>query len=176
MKRTKFSEILRYKRQSKFGLLTGSSVSQQKKKKKMKKKRTCRIVNFVGWSKDENERKRKERPSEKTEKTMDHENDGDTNCNWWTRCSHQRIGIGPGGFGNKILSGDHLNYSITARILRRVLETWGDLLSLKLQWEIISSRWCEKLSNEYNNNNNNNNDNTNGSPNLGQKTRPYNNQ
>ena len=26
----------------------------------------------------------------------------------------------------------------TARILRRVLETWGDLLSLKLQWETIS--------------------------------------
>ena len=26
----------------------------------------------------------------------------------------------------------------TARILRRVLETWGDLLSLKLQWKIIS--------------------------------------
>ena len=25
----------------------------------------------------------------------------------------------------------------TATILRRVLETWGDLLSLKLQWETI---------------------------------------
>ena len=33
----------------------------------------------------------------------------------------------------------------TARILRRVLETWGDLLSLKLQWKTISLRWCEKL-------------------------------
>ena len=33
----------------------------------------------------------------------------------------------------------------TARILRRVLETWGDLLSLKLQWKTISWRWCEKL-------------------------------
>ena len=32
----------------------------------------------------------------------------------------------------------------TARILRRVLETW-DLLSLKLQWKSISSNWCEKL-------------------------------
>ena len=33
-----------------------------------------------------------------------------------------------------------LNYWITesARILRRVLETWGDLLSLRLQWMIIS--------------------------------------
>ena len=34
----------------------------------------------------------------------------------------------------------------TARILRRVLETWEDLLSLKLQWKTISKRWCEKLS------------------------------
>ena len=28
----------------------------------------------------------------------------------------------------------------TARILRRVLETWGDLLSLKFQWKTISKR------------------------------------
>ena len=33
----------------------------------------------------------------------------------------------------------------TARILRRLLETWGELLSLKLQWKIISQYWCEKL-------------------------------
>ena len=32
----------------------------------------------------------------------------------------------------------------TARILRRILETWGDLLSLKFQWKIISVSWCEK--------------------------------
>ena len=33
----------------------------------------------------------------------------------------------------------------TARILRQVLETWGDLLSLKLQWKTIRCRWGEKL-------------------------------
>ena len=33
----------------------------------------------------------------------------------------------------------------TARILRLVLETWGDLLSLQLHWKIISKHWCEKL-------------------------------
>ena len=33
----------------------------------------------------------------------------------------------------------------TARILRRVLETWGDLQSLKLQWKTICWRWCAKL-------------------------------
>ena len=35
----------------------------------------------------------------------------------------------------------------TAKILRRVLETWGDLLSLNLQWNTISLRCCEN-SNE----------------------------
>ena len=33
----------------------------------------------------------------------------------------------------------------TARILRRVLETWGDLLSLRHQWKTIGYCWCEKL-------------------------------
>ena len=33
----------------------------------------------------------------------------------------------------------------TARILRRVLETWEDLLSPNLQWKTISWRWYEKL-------------------------------
>ena len=33
----------------------------------------------------------------------------------------------------------------TAKILRRALETWGDLLSLNLLWKTISLRWCEKL-------------------------------
>ena len=33
----------------------------------------------------------------------------------------------------------------TVRILRRVLETWGDLLSLNLQWKTINLCWCEKL-------------------------------
>ena len=31
----------------------------------------------------------------------------------------------------------------TSRIMRRVLETWGDFLLLKLQWKTIS--WCEKF-------------------------------
>ena len=33
----------------------------------------------------------------------------------------------------------------TARILRWVVETWGDLLSLKLPWKTIDYGWCEKL-------------------------------
>ena len=37
----------------------------------------------------------------------------------------------------------------TARILRRVLETWGDLLSLKLQWRTISWCWLENSKGNY---------------------------
>ena len=35
-----------------------------------------------------------------------------------------------------------------ARIRRRVLKTWRNLLSLRLQWKIISKLWYEKLTNE----------------------------
>ena len=49
----------------------------------------------------------------------------------------------------------------TTEMLRSVLETWGYLLSINLQWKTIS--WCEKLwwvNNDNNNNNDrNNNDN-----------------
>ena len=41
-----------------------------------------------------------------------------------------------------------------ARILRRVLETWGDLRSLKLQWKNIRKCWCRNLSRSKNNDNN----------------------
>ena len=43
---------------------------------------------------------------------MKHENEDDTNCNWFACNSHQRIGTGTGGLGNKRTSGDHPNYSI----------------------------------------------------------------
>ena len=54
------------------------------------------------------------------------------------------------GLGDLEVGGRVENIQMTAlkrttRILRRVLETWGDLLSLKLQWKTISKRWCEKL-------------------------------
>ena len=43
---------------------------------------------------------------------MKHEGDSDTSCNWCARYSHQKIGIGTGGFGNKRASGDHPKNSI----------------------------------------------------------------
>ena len=47
------------------------------------------------------------------------------------------VSLMTGRLGNK-MSWDHSHYYIMARILRKVLETWGDLLSLKLQWKTIS--------------------------------------
>ena len=43
---------------------------------------------------------------------MEHESDGDTNCNWCSWYSQQRIGKGTGGLENKRTSGDHPNYNI----------------------------------------------------------------
>ena len=43
---------------------------------------------------------------------MKHESDDDTNCNLYARYSHQRIGTGCGGLGNKKMSGEYTNYSI----------------------------------------------------------------
>ena len=51
----------------------------------------------------------------------------------------------------------------SVRILKRVLDTRGDLLSLELKWNTTSQRWCEKFSGSEiiimlcNNDNNNNN-------------------
>ena len=43
---------------------------------------------------------------------MEHESDGDTNCNWRTWYSHQRIDCETGGLGNKRTSGDPPNDNI----------------------------------------------------------------
>ena len=51
-------------------------------------------------------------------------------------------GLEVGGRGETIQTTALLK---TARILRRVLETWEDLLSLNLQWKTISIIWCVKL-------------------------------
>ena len=43
---------------------------------------------------------------------MERESDGDTNCNWCAQYSHQRIGTGTVGLGNKKTTRDHPNYRI----------------------------------------------------------------
>ena len=61
-----------------------------------------------GGSQSEIERKRKEglvpRPCWGSEDTVEHESDGDTNCNWYTEYNHLRIGTGIGGLRNKTTS------------------------------------------------------------------------
>ena len=59
---------------------------------------------------------------------MEHESDGNTNCNWCTCYSHQRIGTGTGGLGNKT-NGDHPNYSII-KISQNTKKSPGDLRRL----------------------------------------------
>ena len=59
-------------------------------------------------------------------KTMEHESDGDTNCNWCSRYSHQWFGTGTGGLGNKWTSGDHPKYSII-KINQNTEKSPGDL-------------------------------------------------
>ena len=63
------------------------------------------------------------------EKTMEQEGDGDTNCNWCTRYSHQRISTETRGLGNKKTSGDHSNYSIV-EIGQNTKKSPGDLRRL----------------------------------------------
>ncbi len=43
---------------------------------------------------------------------MEQESDGDSNCDWCAKYSHQNTGTETGGLENKRTSGDHPNYSI----------------------------------------------------------------
>ena len=89
--------------------------------KKTLKKRTCRIVDFAVPAnhrvkqKEIKKKKRKKKGDKyldlarelKKTTTMEHQRDGETNCNWCTWYSHQRIGTGTGRLENKRTSGDH---------------------------------------------------------------------
>ena len=82
---------------------------------------------------DYSERKRKSDKyldqARKLKKSMEHESDGDTNCNWGTRYSHQRIGTGTGRLEKKRKIRDHPNYSIV-EINQNTKESPGDLKRL----------------------------------------------
>ena len=95
-----------------------------------KKKRTCKIVDFPVLTDHrvklkESKKKYKFFDLTRNIKTMEHKSDNYTSYNWYSWYSHQKINKGTGGLGHKRTSA-LLN---SARILRRVLETWGDLLS-----------------------------------------------
>ena len=60
---------------------------------------------------------------------MKHKSDGDTNCNWYARYSHQRISTRTGGYGNKRTSRDHSNSNIVD-VGQNTEKNPGDLRSL----------------------------------------------
>ena len=86
------------------------------------------------WSQSEKQRKWREKqvlePYRTTGKAVEHEDDGDTTCNWCTW---------KGGWKSwKLKTIQTTTFLRLVRIFRRILETCGDLLSLRLQWKIIS--------------------------------------
>ena len=88
------------------------------------------------WKKDPPTKKKKKKKQNKKAtlpstplKTMEHENDGDTNYNWCTRCSHQRIDTGSERLGNKLKSRDHPKYCII-EIDQNTKKSPGDLRRL----------------------------------------------
>ena len=60
---------------------------------------------------------------------MEHESDGDTDCKWCVRYSHQRYDTGTGELGNKRTSEDHPNYNI-AEIGQNTEKSPGDMNKL----------------------------------------------
>ena len=62
-------------------------------------------------------------------KTVEHESDGDTNCNWCAWFSYQRIGTGIRELGNKRTSRDQPNYYMV-KIDQNTEKSLGDLRRL----------------------------------------------
>ena len=112
-----------------------------KERKKERKKENLPYSGFgnPGRPQRENQRKRKERqvfrPWQKTKKSMEHKSDGVIGAlGKILRCLMREL--------EKLEIRRRVNTIQTtallrsARILRRVLETWGDLLLLRLQWKL----------------------------------------
>ena len=105
--------------------------------------RTARILSRVletccHSSSSKIERKQKEgyipRHCKRIEKTVEHESNDYTNCNWCSCYSHQRIDTRTGGLRNKRTSGNHPNYTII-KISQNTEKSPGDLrlTAFKLQ-------------------------------------------
>ena len=76
--------------------------------------------------KSENQRKRKEkhvlRPCQRNKKCIEHESDGDTNCNWWAWNDFQRLDKGSRRVGIQKKTSEHQTTALLrlARTLKRV--------------------------------------------------------
>ena len=73
----------------------------------------------------------------KTRKEYNNEGDDDINCKWRAWNGSQKLvkGLKELEIGERIETIQTTSLLRSARIPRRVLETWGDLLSLQLQWK-----------------------------------------
>ena len=112
-----------------------------------KKRRTCRSVDFAvpadhieKWKK----KKAKTRISRWTglgnwKKTVEHESNGYTNCRWCIGTDTERLVNGQEDLEIRWRV-ETVQVTVllrSARILRIVLGTWGDLSSLRLHWKTI---------------------------------------
>ena len=76
-----------------------------------------------------------------TKKAMEHEDGGDIYCNWYTWNIPKGLvrGVEELEFGGQAEIIQTTALLRSARILRRVLETWEDLLSHTLQWKTANA-------------------------------------
>ena len=122
------------------------------------KKKICKIVDFAVPAdhriklKEYEKRDKYLALARELKKTMEYEGDNYTNCDW---CFLARVtkgllkGLEDLKVGGRVETIQTTALLKMARILRRVLETWGDLLSLNLQWKTIrlSLMWKTLMSN-----------------------------
>ena len=100
-----------------------------------KKKRICKIVDFAVLADQRMNLKESEKKykyldlARESKKTMEHESDDCTNCDWCFWHSNYRIIKGRGGFGSWRPSGDHPNDSI-AENAENTEKSPGDLRRL----------------------------------------------
>ena len=117
------------------------------------KKRTYWIVNFAVPADHRVNLKEIEKKDKyldlarELKKTVEHESDGDTNCNWCSWYSHQRIDKGTGGLGKKRTSGDHPNYSII-EFIQNTLESSGNLRRLAVPQAPVKKHQRFKIINK----------------------------
>ena len=85
---------------------------------------------------------------QRTKRAVEREVDGDTNSKWHTSNVPRRHGkrYEELEIGRRIVTIETTALLGSARILRKVLVTFGDLLLLKLHWKIIVQLCCEKLT------------------------------
>ena len=135
-----------------FHIQTDHLISARRPNDQKQRKKICKIIDFAVPV----EHRIKLKECEKRDKYLDLPRELKNYGIWrwqlyqlwlvlWHGC--KRIIKGPGRFGSWRPSGDHPNNSIieNGQYTENFQETWGDLLSLNLQWKTISLRWCQKL-------------------------------